>query len=312
MALQLTRPVLRSQPRLLAAAQFLPTLMFATVAAALVELTLLRLLSRVAIHIPDVPALRGVYSAAVQAGTVTFPVAALLAAALVTVAAMAMLPRAPILAIPALALLGAQAALLVAGESALGTAAHQWLLAVALLAVLFYSTSRRMALFVAGVGVAQAAGLAQAASANLAAEGGWALPLSVAGAGESLLLVTLLAAPVLVGPRRWSRRDVIAGGVVALIGAGMLFGNASTARTLALWTFGLGMPLPALLYAITAGAMAATLIALLRTGAIERAGALTLIVLGGFVPPNSYQAGLLLAGVMLLVLEQPRGPATTD
>lgn len=301
MALQLTRSAARPAPRLLAGADLLPALTGATLTAALVELLLLRLLSRIAVHIPDVPALRGLYSAAVYAGTVAFPVAALLAAALLAVAALTLLRTAPWAALPALALIGAQAALLATGERALGTAAIQWLLAASLFAALFQRTRRATVLVVAAVAGGQALGLAQAASANLAAEGGRALPLGVAHAGEGVVLAALLATPALAARRSWRRGALLAGGAAGLVAAGLLFGNGSTAATLALWTFGLSMPLPALLYAVAAGTVTATLVTLAREGQTLRAAALGLMVLGGFVPANSYQNCLLLGGVLLLL-----------
>jgi hypothetical protein len=283
----------------------LPPLLAVTLATATAELVLLRLVSRIGVHIPAMGWARGGYNAAVSVGNLVFPVAAILVVAVLAVLALALTRRWPLMAAAVLTLLVYQAWLLAVrgGEPSVGR--FQVLLTATL--VLAYVTGvqarsgRGPLAFLALAVAAQALGLIQAAPANLTG-GAAALPLAVAAAGEVLLLAALLLAPVLLAPPSWPRAALAAGLLAALLTGGALAGNPSTARILALWTFGLSMPAPALLYVVAAGTLTATVVANARAGRGWTAAALALLALGGFAPPNSYQAGLLLAGVLVLIV----------
>jgi hypothetical protein len=283
-------------------------LIAATLLAAGTELVLLRLISRIGVHIPALPWLRGMYEAAVAAGNVAFPVATVLAAALLAALALRLAGRARAAALAVITVLGFQVWLLAAPTGAAGAALHAFLLAGALPAIVLAAAPaglrRGPLVFLGLVAGGQALAAVQAGSAQLASLGGRALPLEVAVLGEPLLLAALLAAPALLAPPRWPRAALIGGGVAALVAAGMMLGNGSTARILAIWTFGVQMPAPWPLYALAAGTLAATAIAHWRAGRIAASAGLLLLALGGFAPPSSYQADLMLAGLVLLAFPQ--------
>lgn len=287
-------------------AQVLPPLLTVTLAAATAEVVLLRLISRIGVHIPAMGWARGGYTVAVTVGGYAFPLAAVFAAATLAVLAVAILRRAPLAALPALVLLGFQGWLLGRAADASAVALHELLLGGSLLAILVAAPRRadrrRPLLLLTLIVTAEALGQAQAASVNMAAGGGTALPVSLTAAGEIILLTALLAAPWLLAPPAWPRAALLAGAAFAVLAGGALVANGATTRILALWTFGLAMPAPALLYVLAGAGLTATAVAHLRAGRAMTAAGLTLIVLGGYVPPNSYQADLLLSGVLLLAL----------
>lgn len=285
-------------------AQILPPLVAVTLVAAAAELVLLRLTSRIGIHIPAMGWARDGYTVAVNAGNYAFPLAAVFAAGTLAALGLALLRRAPAPAVAALVLLGYQAWLLRAGVGATAVAVHELLLGGCLLAALLQAMRegwrRGPALLLALVVGAEVLGQLQAASANMAAGGGAALPVALVSGGEVVLLAALLLAPLLLAPPAWPRGALAAGVMAALLVGGALAGDASTARILALWTFGLAMPAPVPLYALAAAALTATAVAHVRASTAAVAAGLALVALGGFVPPNSYQADLLLAGVLVL------------
>jgi hypothetical protein len=284
-------------------------LIAATLLAAGTELVLLRLISRIGVHIPALPWLRGMYEAAVAVGNVAFPVATVFAAALLAALALRLAGQARVAALAVITVLGFQVWLLAAPTGAAGAALHAFLLAGALPAIVLAAAltglGRGPLVFLGLVAGGQALAAAQAGSAQLASLGGQALPLEMAVLGEPLLLVALLAAPALLAPPRWRRAALLGGGGAALVAAGMMLGNGSTARILAIWTFGLQMPAPWALYALATGTLAATAIANWRAGRMAVAAGLLLLALGGFAPPSSYQADLMLAGLVLLAFPEP-------
>lgn len=285
--------------------QLLPPLLTMTLVTATAELVLLRLVSRIGVHIPAMGWARGGYNAAVSAGNLVFPVAAVFVVALLAVLALTIARRSPLTATAALVLLAYQVWLLAVREGGTGVGQFQILLTATL--ILAYVTavqahlSRGPLTFLALVVAGQALSLIQAAPANLAA-GAAELPLAVAAAGEVILLAALLLAPLLLAPPSWPRAALVAGPAAILLTGGALAGNPSTARILALWTFGISMPAPALLYVVAAGTLTATAVANARAGRGWTTAGIALLALGGYGPPNSYQAGLLLGGVLVLVL----------
>jgi hypothetical protein len=295
--------------------EVLRPLLMVTLIAAGTEVVLLRLISRIGVHIPAMSWARDSYTAAVTVGNRTFPVATIFAAALLAVLALSIARRRLFVACAALTVLGYQVWLLLTPDRPAAVAIHELALAGGLLAVavamLREQPAKGMVAFVGLVAVAEFAGQAQHASAILTADGGRALPLAVTSAGEVLLLVALLFLPLLLAPTTWHLSAFMGGVAAAILVAGAIAGNESTARILAIWTFGLSMPAPALLYAIAAGMLTATAIALWQAGRTAQAAGLVLVALGGYVPPSSYQANLLLAGMLLIafpwVLGDTRG-----
>lgn len=283
------------------------------------ELALLRLISRIGVHIPAMSWAQSSYNAAVATGNRMFPVATVFAAALLVVLAISVSRRRLLPACAALTLVGYEAWLLLTPDRTATTALHELALAGALLAIAVTAVRERqpngVLVFVGLVAAAEIAGLVQHASAILMANGGRALPLASTTAGEVLLLAALLLLPVLLAPPAWQRSAIVGGVLVALLVGGAIVGNSSTTRILAIWTFGLSMPAPALLYAAAAGILTATVIALWQAERTAEAAGLVLVVLGGYVPPSSYQANLLLAGMILIalpwVLDAVRGESRT-
>ncbi len=302
---------LRAEHLVAAIRQALPALATVTLAASAAEIALLRLTSRIGVHIPSMTWAREGYRAAVSLGNWVFPLAAVFAGGLLAVMALVLALGRRRSAVPVVAAVAAVLAvdLLTLGQAPTGrlVAAHEALVAVALLAAGFAAAAcddgrgRGVRLFLALLVTGEALGQAQLATVNLVGDGVRTLPVAVLTAGEALTVAATLASPWLFGnPRRWDRRAVVAGAVVTLLVAGSVIGNPSTTRILALWTFGLAMPFPAALYAAAAGALAATIVALVRSGHAAEALGLLLIASGGYVPPNSYQAALLLSGVVVL------------
>lgn len=291
-------------------------LLAVTLAAAGAEVVLLRLISRVGVHIPAMSWARDSYTAAVNLGTYAFPMATVFAAALLGVLAFAVARRRLLPAAIILTLLAFEGWLLLTADRPTTAALHELVLAAALLAVAaaaWYEGRARGVLVFAGlIVVSEVAGQVQHATAILTAGGGRALPLGIASAGEVLLLAALIALPLLLAPAAWRRSAVVGGVVAMLLVGGALAGNGSTTRILAIWTFGLSMPAPVVLYALAAGTLTATAIALWQAGRTAEAAGLILLALGGYVPPSSYQANLLLAGIVLIALPWVLGGARRE
>jgi hypothetical protein len=267
--------------------------------------TLLRLVSRIGVHIPAMAWARRSYSVAVDIGNYAFPVAAVFAAVTAAALALALIRRAPLAAVGAGIVLAAQA-WLAAGAHGAGPVGFTDLLLAAGLAVIaagaaWTGREPRACMFLGLLVVAQSLGLLQAASANFAGvSGGEPLPVTFSTAGEAVLVAALVLTPWLLRPAAWPRSALIGGVVAAALVSGAMMGNGSTTRILALWTFGLAMPAPALLYVLAAGAVTATALACPRQGRPATAAGLVFLVLGGYVPPSTYQSDLLLAGALLI------------
>lgn len=282
--------------------QAVAPLVTATLAAAGAELVLLRLISRVGVHIPAAGWARGAYTVAVALGNLVFPAATVLATGTLVVMGLALLRWWPAAGVIALALPAGQLWLLARGTGAETVALLEVLLAAALLAVplLTPGAPRGVRLFLGLIAIGETLALVQAAVANLSAQGAPQLPLALATGGEVVMLLALLLLPVLVSPPAWDRAALVAGFGGALLVALALAANGSTTRILALWTFGIAMVAPSPLYGVAAGALVATMVAHARGGRLAHAAGVALIALGGYLPGNSYQATLLLAGVILL------------
>lgn len=282
-------------------------LVAATLVAAGAELVLLRLISRVGVHIPAAGWARGAYTAAVALGNLVFPAATVLATGTLVVMGLALLRPWPAAGVVALALPAGQLWLLAHGTGAEGVALLEALLTIALLSVplLMAGAPRGVRLVLGLTAIGETLALVQAAAANLSVYGAPRLSLALTTGGEVVMLLALLLLPVLIPPPAWDRAALAAGFGGALLVALALAANGSTTRILALWTFGIAMVAPSPLYGVAAGVLAATIIAHARNGRSAVAAGLALIALGGYLPGNSYQATLLLAGVLLLAFPRP-------
>lgn len=127
----------------------------------------------------------------------------------------------------------------------------------------------------------------------------WALRL-----GELLVVLGAGAAFWAWGIDRW-RRAGRAGAAFAIVPVFVVFAGslapASTSSILALWTTGLSLYLPLPLYLIALGLYLLTIAACLRAGdAFWSAAGLLLIFLAGYMPEATYDHLLLLLGVAFL------------
>jgi hypothetical protein len=119
-----------------------------------------------------------------------------------------------------------------------------------------------------------------------------------------------LALPLAVG-RRPDRASLIAGGLVAVIAFGSFTANGgATSRILLLWNEGLTGALPGVVYAAAAGALVLAFVSLARSGQSLVAMAVALLVAGGLGLHNTYQTGLVIAGLAALCIAA--APAAPD
>jgi len=286
------------------AAEIVSIVVAVLVPTVLAELVILRLFTRTAIHIPALEFLGGTYRAGATLGRFTFHVAAvLLIAALVSLGVA--LAREDVRR-----LRSAAAAVGVFGITAV--AARVGLLDDPTTAVL---TMTCVAFLAAGAAMGRgrggvALGLFGAAFVlagsftvvqQLASAGGpdidarWLLTAS-----ELLALGAALCAPLVVAARP-SRRELVTGGVVGLVVAGGLMANGATVKILTLWNFGLAGRFPGFLYGAACGAVVVAVMAAYRHRRRLTAAGLILLFVGAVGLRSTYQSGLVVAGLALLI-----------
>lgn len=272
----------------------------ATALAAGVELVILRIFTRTAIHIPGFADLRSVYVPISEVGRYAFYLAVVLllvtlilivenlyrrsaVAARAGAAGVALFLIAAAIArmgeVDGMTLDGATlAALLLLAPWALGGAHRRSRFPTILLVTAF--------VFSGLVATVQAL----AGSGQMLGGGTW-----LALAGEAIAVGAAAATPLLVG--RVRSRPALAWGtaVGGATYAGLLV-NASTVKILLLWNFGLAGYLPSVLYGIAAGGVTYTIVALRATGRRTSAVGIALLFMGGIGLHSTYQSGLVLAG----------------
>ena len=314
---QATRPFAHDRPSTLSQ-ETLRQLAALLVAAAVAETLLLRLATRVGVHVPRGEAARAGIHAASVLGTLALNLASVLAIGLAVL----------VLALLVLRIEGGLSRLVLATLSA----GMLWGLGSTLTAgsptadALFGLTMTLLVVF-AGVGLARRAGLPLRARVAVglmvvayACYQYYSLshlfyrvldystvpPLAVPvlRLGEGLVVVAGAAAFWAWGARRWRRAGTagasIAAVAVFVIGAGSL-APAATTSILSLWTTGLSLFLPLPLYLLALGLYLLTVIACLRSGEDFWAGAgLLLVLLAGYMPEATYDHVLLLLGVAFL------------
>lgn len=272
--------------------------------AAVVELAILRVFTRTAVHIPALHSLQGPYKVVSSFGEYAYYLTwTLVVPALVLIGVQLVRDRAPI---RHLAIFGM---LLFAGPLAM-----QWLggadvrildfatigSVVALVAVPPALRWRRQALPLVCFGAAFAASGAYTALPTLAQPGAtieqpaWLLQVA-----EVLGLGFALSAPLLVDS--WSGRTArwaaISATALVLV---MFLGNGSTSRFLLLWNAGLSGPFPGILYATAAGTLTLACVGLLRSGRRLEAAGLLLLISGGIGLHSTYQSALVVTGLAAL------------
>lgn len=275
-----------------------------TLAAVVVELTLLRLATRTAIHIPGIQELAGPYQVVSSVGRFAFYAAAVLVT--VTLA----------LLIPLLArndkrteACGVAAVLLAAAATRFDMIAGTALAVViggsaAVLAFRLVLAGSRLRAFIGLFGAAYLAAVAHSIAQDLSGAGslGPRSTSELLAVAELLLLAGTVALALVV---RTDRRDQLVGAGFGLLVFGALTSSAATTKILILWTFGLPGYLPPLFYAAAAGMMAAVLASAVRRDQALAIG-LGLLVAGGIGLHSSYQSVLAICGLSLIALLPPR------
>ena len=276
-------------------------LVFGLAAASLVELTILRLFTRTAIHIPALEQLQTPYAWLSGGGRFAYFVAvSLLAPALVLLCRAR--GRTRLLVAPATVLF------LVACGLGLTAMVDRALVDIAcvLAVTLLVASGAALRSFIRGAAIGLF-GLAFASSATYAiipdisrvAQPEWLLPVAEAGG-----LAFAFTTPLLVA-RRPPRAAWVTGTSVAAVVTVVFLGNGSTSRFLLLWNVGLPGYFPGVAYALAAGALALTLLGLWRDNRRLEAAGLALLITGGIGLHSTYQSGLVIAGLATLAIVAP-------
>lgn len=113
------------------------------------------------------------------------------------------------------------------------------------------------------------------------------------------LILSAVTAPLLLTDRPDKRAVWVGFGIFAIT-TGAFAADASTTSILVLWNLGVPGWLPGLTYAVAAGSLAATLWSALVSGQRSTAAGLLLLAAGGIGMISTYQAGLVLAGLLYI------------
>lgn len=282
-------------------------------AASAIELLILRTFTRTAIHIPGITALREPYEVLSFGGRYAYFVSiALLLFALPSAAwtlwRRGTVQRGMAAAIGIFALMSGLAAATASGRLAVDAATAG---AVAVVAVGMVVLSRRWATSVPVCLFAAAFILSSAHTLGQSAAQEKLVTLRTDGAltaAEVVGVAFALTVPLLAR-RSLDRAAVMVGAGTALVVFVAFLGNGgATARFLLLWNEGLSGVLPSVAYAAAAGCLAATFTAFARARNGVAAAGLVLLVTGGIGLHSTYQSGLAITGMALLVLALTQRP----
>lgn len=290
----------------------------ALLATALLETLLLRLVTRVGVHLPKDAAVAGVFQVAELLGSVAFNFASLLAIGLAALFLGSLVLRTGS-SLGRLALAGLSLGMLGGLALSLATGAPEadalFGLSITLLVGLAglvlvkqdeMSLPARvaLALIVAAYFCYQYYSLSHLAYRLL--DYSTVPPLSIAALrlGEGLVVVAGAAVFWAWGLGRWRRLGWAELGLVAVLVLAIAlssFTPSSTMSILALWTTGLSLFLPFPLYLLSLALYLVTLVACWRSGdAFWTAAGLLLLLLAGYMPEATYYHLLLLLGVACL------------
>lgn len=276
--------------------------------ASALELLILRTFTRTAIHIPGITALREPYEVLSLGGRYAYFVSvAMLLIAVSAVAIVLWWGRDPVhrgmaMALGVFGLLSGMAALDAANRFALDAATSG---AVAVIAIGGAALARdqRAGLPIVLFAVAFLLSASHTLAQTMAQEGlatfdtGGAL-----NAAEYAGVAFAFSAPLLARGAM-DRTATLAGVAVSAVTFAAFLGNGgATARFLLLWNEGLSGAMPSIAYAIAAGCLASTCVALLRARNGLAAAGLVLLLTGGIGLHSTYQSGLALMGMSLLAL----------
>jgi hypothetical protein len=273
--------------------------------ASLTELLILRTFTRTAIHIPGLQALKEPYEGLAFTGRYAYfvSVALLLVALPVLVsrlwAGRTTAGRIGAASVAFFAIGAALAALQAADRLVIDavTASAVVMLAMAAAGRVELRATAPL-LFAAAFALSAGHTLAQGAAQQGLGSGSadWMLH-----AAEIAGVAFAISTPLLVS-RQPGRASLAAGGIVGLVTLAAFLGNGSTSRILLLWNEGLSGTLPAFAYAVAGGALAAAMVEALRLRRATLLIALLLLTTGGIGLHNTYQTGLVIAGLAILCL----------
>ncbi|MDX1619759.1 MAG: hypothetical protein R3320_02130 [Nitriliruptorales bacterium] len=288
------------------------SLVVALIGAAAVELLLLRTVTRTFIHIPGLERYETPLGLVAQVGRVAYYLAVVLTVLVLIALTAHVIQRTLDRSVigPVGGFLAAAVALRVGIMGDL-TAAVVTLVAVGAMSVLTWRTlSRRerrpLSLFIVAFLLAGAHGAAQFASTAGAGVPRTAWLLLIA---EIAALLGALLTPRLVPS---DRRAAGIGAVAALLVFGGLLSGGASLRILMLWNVGLAGWFPDLVYAAAAGTLTYTAVATYRAGRLRWTAAVVLLTCGGIGLHSTYQSGLVMAALLVLVagapvVDRPRG-----
>lgn len=283
----------------------------ATLLAALTETVVLRVATRTAIHVPGIEQLAAPYGVVAGVGRWAHHAASLLVALTLVALGRSLVGqgRRAEAAAAGLVLVTAVAARLGAVDDlTLAMAVGAAVAGLAAAAVRCGAGPRLpVALFAAAFTVSAVHAVTQALSGAGALRPASTVPLLVVA--EVLVLAATVGLPAALPGV--SRRDLAMGVVAGLVVLAAFTASTATSTILLLWTFGLAGYLPVAVYAVAAGALVAGLGALGRGSQPDRMVGLALVALGGVGLHSSYQSGLVVAGLALLVASAPVVATTT-
>jgi hypothetical protein len=286
----------------------------ATALAAAVELVILRIFTRTAIHIPGVADLRAIFVPISEVGRFAFYLAAVLLTVTLALLAVDVGRRRSMAAYLGA---GGLALFLSAAVTARVGAADDLTLDVSTVVALLLLSPWALGglrgrsrfpgvLLVSALVLASLIGTEQAVAGAGGGLGDRTWPTL---GGEMLAVSAAVAAPLVTGRMR-TRSALMWGAVLGGLVFSGLLANASTVKILLLWNFGLAGYLPSILYGVAAGAVAYTIVALRAAGRTSYASAIALLFMGGIGLHSTYQTGLVLAGLALLGMARIDQPAS--
>lgn len=279
------------------------------VGASLMELTILRVGTRTAIHIPGLERVAGPYRVVATAGRLAFFVAAVMLCVLLPYLAGDLYRRgatrsaACVLTFVVVAGLGA---LRLVDSDVLAPAVT---MVVAALAVVVLAQQQSQVRVIVGLFVVAFVAAALHTIVQSGPTGQLPAGLRQLPRGSELLAVLAATAS---GPlvRRSlelrlipSRRLAWTATAVGLLVTGATLANASTVHILMLWNFGLTGALPAVVYGFAVASLVVAVASSVRCRHHHLALALCLFFLGGIGLTSTYQSGLVVAGLGLLGLD---------
>lgn len=271
--------------------------------AASLELTILRIFTRTAIHIPALHQLAGPYTVLSRLGQYDYYVSAVLIVLALPVAAVTLGARAArpgLLAAAGIGLFVAIAVLAKAEALDGGAQAAVTALAVALVAGALAIESPRAGIALGFFAVAFALASSDSVLQSLSQHGYGRLdgrtPLWLS---EVFVVAFGISLPIALRVHPTRKANIVAGAAGAL-GLAMLIGAAPTTKILMLWNFGLAGALPAVAYAAALAAVALTTAALFSEGRWLAACGVVLILAGGIGMHSTYQSGLVVLGLAAL------------